>query len=294
MQWFRSWYRQKKNHYLFPLFTLIAGTVVGMLVTPTIGAICISISFYLALVIFIPWDKLHWRLNPYIFVFFVIFTITVIAIILKWKNLINVFQYLSMTFSTILLSLVIIKPSDKIWHLYKTYFFPAIVCIAIILPTWVSLTNIFPSSNPYRQLIRSVSGTVDISVSSNDKTDIIYLIPKGMGDLAFGEKGNALLTLSSTAMSAKQTGQGVVIWHGVFDMPATSEATKNSIRFLNHTDTIQIRFGPIPENTVILGGEAIITINNTVRLDFPIPAQTTDNYKAVFISDIQKYLGDFK
>ncbi|MBN1255726.1 MAG: hypothetical protein JXA50_10680 [Deltaproteobacteria bacterium] len=92
MYWFVQWYKRKKNHYLFPLFTAIVGMVGGMLLTPTIGVIGIALSLYLALVIFLPWHNIHLRrkLNlvlPYI----IPVVISIIIILPTWKYLITIF-----------------------------------------------------------------------------------------------------------------------------------------------------------------------------------------------------------
>lgn len=61
IQVFRNYFKSKAKHPLFAIFTGFAGVAIGMLIQPWIGAFCLSIAFYLALVIFVPWHKIYNR-----------------------------------------------------------------------------------------------------------------------------------------------------------------------------------------------------------------------------------------
>src|SRR4030042_3980203 len=62
---FKRKIKQKKAHRLFPVFTASMGVWLGMLLTPTIGAFCIVLSIYSALVMWFPWGKIPCRKIPW-------------------------------------------------------------------------------------------------------------------------------------------------------------------------------------------------------------------------------------
>lgn len=53
-----QWFRQKKSHWLFPLFASLLVELLLLLISPTVGTIGL-VLVYLALVIFPPWDKIQ-------------------------------------------------------------------------------------------------------------------------------------------------------------------------------------------------------------------------------------------
>jgi len=243
LTWFKKgwyWFKQKNAHYLFPIFTFFVGWVIGMLTTPFIGALSTGITLYLALVIFIPWDKIKWL---------------------------------------------------AIFHKVLSYIISAIVVIAIILPMWNILINIFPSNNPYRELIRTATATVEVTIRSSEEIDGRYITAGGY--LAFVIKSGAILLVSSPECFGKQIGEERVQYHGVFDLDTTDIYTKNHIYALKNTEYIQIVFVPIPDNSQVLSGKAVVTINNSVRIEFDVPAQQMTNSN-ILIKDIQAYFRDFK
>lgn len=83
--------KRKKAHFLFPIFTGSLGAWLGLLLTPTIGVIFIAISVYLAIVIFVPWNKSfrnNWKLCCK---YFIPAVITLLIVVLAWDKLISIF-----------------------------------------------------------------------------------------------------------------------------------------------------------------------------------------------------------
>lgn len=145
--------------------------------------------------------------------------------------------------------------------------------------------------NPYRQLIRTATATVEVTIKSDQQINTQFL-DRG-GYMAFGKGTTALLLMSSTTCFARQTGNGQVVYRGVFQLDATSEATQRPILFLKEADYVQIGFKPMPESMEVLGGKAICTLNNTVRVELPIPSQKMQK-DIIMILNIQPTLSDFK
>lgn len=84
-------------------------------------------------------------------------------------------------------------------------------------------------------------------------------------------------------------------------MDATSNATKQPVSFLNQAEYVLIGFALIPKDAQILGGIAIITINDAVRFEIPVPPQqlsgppaVKDTQGQIFVRDVQRYLSDIK
>lgn len=195
------------------------------------------------------------------------------------------------------LTLVIFIPWDKIkwlavFHKVTPYIMSAIVVIAIILPMWNILINIFPSNNPYRELIRTATATVEVTIRSSEDVNTRYISEGGY--LAFMiNSSNALLLVSGPECYGKQIGEDRVLYHGTFDLDTIQIYTKNHIYVLKYTEYIQIGFEPIPDNSQILGGKAVVTLNNSVRIEVDIPTQKmTSDY--ILIKDVQECFQNFK
>ena len=235
MHWFVQWYKQKKNHYLFPLFTAIVGMVGGMLLTPTIGVIGIALSLYLALVIFLPWHKIKW---------------------------------------------------DRKLHLIMPYIISIIISCVIILPISKYLITIFPSYNPYKQLIRTVTATVEVYVDSKENGKG-HILDKG-GYLIFAKGKEALLITSASESYEKQIDENTILYRGIFNMDASSDVTQQKVHFLKQAEYIQIGFSRL-KKMQIKDGKAIVIINSNIRCEFIIPSQHMNN-NFIIIPNIQRNL----
>ena len=145
--------------------------------------------------------------------------------------------------------------------------------------------------NLYKQLIRTASATVEIVISSKENVNSNYM-DRG-GYLAFAKGQGVLMVVSATTCLGKQLGGDKVLYRGVFDLDATSDATQQPVIFLKQAEYVQIGFKPMPEKQNVLSGKAIVTINNAVRLEFTVPPQTmTKDF--IIVPEIQKYMVDFK
>ena len=145
--------------------------------------------------------------------------------------------------------------------------------------------------NLYKQLIRTASATVEVIISSKENVNANYMDQGGY--LAFAKGQDALLVVSAITCLGKQIGSDKVLYRGVFELDATSEATRKQVIFLKDAEYLQIGFKPIPEKQQVLSGKAIVTINNNVRVEFTIPPQMmTKDF--IVIPEINKYLNDFK
>ena len=235
-----KWVKQSKYHYLFSVFTFSVGWVLGMLTTPLVGAIFITFSIYLALVIYIPWDY--------------------IKFIKKFRK-------------------------------FAGFILSAIIVISIVIPLWSHIIYVFPSNSPYRELIRNATATVEVTISSSEKVNTHFL-DQG-GGLAFMINDyQSILLVSAMECSGKQTGGDRVQYRGVFNLDTTSNYTKNCVYALKNTEYILVIFVPIPENSYVLEGKAIVTINNTVRIEFNIPAQQMVG-NLIVIEDIEDSFKEF-
>ena len=145
--------------------------------------------------------------------------------------------------------------------------------------------------NLYKQLIRTASATIEIIINSSENVDANFMDQGGY--LAFAKGQIPLMIVSATTCIGKQIGGNKVLYRGVFNLDATSEATQKPVLFLKESEYVQIGFKPIPEKKEVLSGKVIVTINNGVRIEFPIPHQImTKDF--IIVPEIHKYLEDFK
>ena len=104
--------------------------------------------------------------------------------------------------------------------------------------------------NLYKQLIRTAAATVEVIIKSNENVNANYMDQGGY--LAFARGQDALLVVSATSCLGKQLGGDKVIYRGVFNLDATSEATQKPVLFLKDAEYVQIGFKPMPEKKDIL------------------------------------------
>ena len=83
--------------------------------------------------------------------------------------------------------------------------------------------------------------------------------------ITFKKNDQALLTMNSTKCTAKQTGEGKVIYSAIFNMYAKDKAVGKPVYFIKDSDHIQIEFIPMPEkNKVFL----LLTKNLSKKIYF--------------------------
>ena len=112
--------------------------------------------------------------------------------------------------------------------------------------------------NPLKKPIASATSTVEIVIQSDQKINQHYMDSGGY--LAFAKGTKTILTTSASNSWARQTGNGEVVYRGVFQMPATNSAVGKPIEFLESAEYLQILFYQIPKNSSVIIGKAIIVL----------------------------------
>lgn len=140
--------------------------------------------------------------------------------------------------------------------------------------------------NPIKKPISTATTTVEVTVESDEQINTTYGDRGGYFVICKGDE--ALLVTSATQCRARQTGNGEVIYRGIFNMDATDSAVGREICFLRDAEYMQIEFFPIKEHYKIITGRAIFIVNNSVRYEFLIPGQITED-KKIYIRDIQEF-----
>jgi len=145
--------------------------------------------------------------------------------------------------------------------------------------------------NPAAQPIRTGTVTIEVVAESNDQVNTTFM-DRG-GYVAFGRGTEALMVLSATESRARQTGQGDVIWHGVFNMDATDPSVGKPVRFLRDAEFLQVQFVNLPAKSKIKRGLAVVTINSAVRLEIPVPEQQMPEDK-IIVPQVGRFLSSLK
>lgn len=140
---------------------------------------------------------------------------------------------------------------------------------------------------PARQPIASATATVILQINSDADVNAHYMDSGGY--VALGQGNSALLQASSHESWGNQLGNSTVRYRGVFTMPADSNAVGKPIEFLGQAQFIQLEFKQMPDNSVVTDGKVILVINDSVRLEFLIPQQQS-NEKRVFIRNLSEGL----
>jgi hypothetical protein len=125
--------------------------------------------------------------------------------------------------------------------------------------------------DPVRQTIAAATATAEVTIASADSIDTHFADSGGY--VAFFKGQNPLMVAISRDCFAIQQGGNRVLYRGVFTLDATSSIMGKPISALKESEYLQIGFKPMPPKQRVLGGRAIVTVNNTVRLEFEVPAQ---------------------
>lgn len=182
---------------------------------------------------------------------------------------------------------------DPLWWRNASYavvFLGTALVLAGSIGTW-HFGNLVEAVAPYRAPIRSASSTVEVIIESDEPYDNFYM-DRG-GYLAFGKGAEPLLTTSDSQCSAKQLGGGRALFRGVFNMDATDRAIGRPVGDLRRAEFVQIEFLPMPKNAHVLEGRAVVTVNNTVRVEFTVPEQQVQDGKIV-VRSIQPAFAEFR
>lgn len=145
--------------------------------------------------------------------------------------------------------------------------------------------------NPAAQPVRTGTITVEVVAESTDQVNATFRDRGGYA--AFGRGTEVLMVLAATESRAKQTGQGEVVWRGVFNMDATDPSVGKPVRFLQEAEYLQIGFTQMPPRSKIKRGLAVVTINSSVRLEIPVPEQQMMEDK-IMVTQTSRFLGDLR
>jgi Flp pilus assembly protein protease CpaA len=147
------------------------------------------------------------------------------------------------------------------------------------------------ADNPYMKPILTGTSEVKVILASEEQVNAHY-IDQG-GYLAFGRYGQPILLMSSIDCFAQQTGKDEVIWKGIFNLDASDNSINKPISYLANAQIVQIGFAPMPKEAKVKGGVAIITINNSIRIELKIPEQDITN-GLIIIGDLGNTLSKFQ
>ncbi len=152
--------------------------------------------------------------------------------------------------------------------------------------------NLAATAKPYRQPIRTATATVEIFINSSEPYNRNHFIDEG-GYLGFGQGTQALLITSAIDCLANQEGGDRVKFRGVFAMTSADPSVGQLVTNLRKSEYVQIEFLPMPKPAHVIGGRAIVLINNDVQLDILIPEQDTNDGK-IYVRDLKQAFSDFR
>lgn len=182
---------------------------------------------------------------------------------------------------------------DPLWWRTASYvvvFLGTALVLAGSIGTWY-FGNLVEAVAPFRAPIRSASATVEVFIRTDEPYDNFYM-DRG-GYLAFGKGNTALLTAGANESLGKQQGGSRALFRGVFEMDATDAAVGQSVASLRNAEFIQIEFLPMPKDSHVLNGRAVVTVNSAVRIEVDVPEQQIKDGK-IFVRGLGAIFRDFK
>ena len=145
--------------------------------------------------------------------------------------------------------------------------------------------------DPLHQTIKAATATVEVFIASGDAINTHYMDSGGY--LAFAKGQDALMVVTSLDCFGIQQGGNRLLYRGVFTLDATSSIIGKPISTLKDAEYVQIGFKPMAQKQQVLQGRAIVTVNDSVRLEFQVPAQQmTQDF--IVIRDIASALAILK
>lgn len=139
------------------------------------------------------------------------------------------------------------------------------------------------AQDPMRQSIVSAMAKAEVTIKSGANEGGHFIDVGGMAALAAGTNG--LILVSSVDSFGNQTGNGEVVYLGVFAMPAGGTAIGKPIDSLKEAEYVQVEFGKLPADSLVIRGKVEFIINNFLSLKFEIPQQKALGRK-VFVRDL--------
>jgi hypothetical protein len=89
----------------------------------------------------------------------------------------------------------------------------------------------------------------------------------------------------STQCTAKQQGDGKIVYRAIVNMDVSDAAFGKPVRSLEDAEYIQIGFLPMPEQSQVIEGKITGIFNGGTVLETSIPDQDTTNGK-IFVRDL--------
>lgn len=132
-------------------------------------------------------------------------------------------------------------------------------------------TKIEALGDPLRQTIKAATATVVVTIASSDPVNSHFMDSGGY--LAFVKGQSPLMVVTSLDCFGIQQGGDRVLYRGVFTLDATSPVVGKAIVMLKEAEYLQTGFKPMKPNQRVVGGRAIVTVNDSVRWEFEVPAQ---------------------
>ncbi len=191
--------------------------------------------------------------------------------------------YLTLVISLPLMNCVRNKP--KVRRYCITYFVPLIITILIIVPFWDRLIVPFPTTDPYKQPLRTGTATVVVGLEPNSVSLVQY--PSGYIQFMKGQEVLLGMKVSPANIYTKIV-NNQTFCNATFELDQTCKSVGNPICHLTKTEFAEISLNIIPAKSRITDGYAIFTFNSSVRIVIPIPSQIMDG-NTIMIQDIQKY-----
>lgn len=176
-----------------------------------------------------------------------------------------------------------ILPTSKTPPQGKVYIAGGIALVALVIFAVWFLTKSSQQDVVCDQPIRTATATIEITVASEEDINTTYL-DRG-AYLAFGKGSESLLTMSSRQCTAKQQGDGKIVYRAIVNMDVSDAAFGKPVYSLEEAEYIQIGFLPMPEESQVIMGKITGIFNGGTVLETSIPAQETTNGK-IFVGGL--------
>lgn len=193
--------------------------------------------------------------------------------------------------TTIFLAFVIFVPWEKLssWpkrKIFWQYFISAIVTCLIIVPAWNNWISIFPTTDPYKQLLRTGNANIEVIAEPSSVIGGMRSFA-GLGSVSLLKKDDVILEMNAAA-ARQQLENNQVRFFARPELYLKDESINKPIYKIAEAEAAIVFFEKLPPKSKILTGEVVLTFNNSIYIVIPIPPQTMEN-DVIIIQDIQKY-----
>lgn len=143
--------------------------------------------------------------------------------------------------------------------------------------------------NPTLKPIHSGTATIEVIIQSGDVVNG-HFIDLGAA-MAFVKGSELLMTMRSIDSFGKSNSNGQIKYRAVVNLDASDPSNGKPVNFLKEADRLELLIGPIKDNSKLVSGNVVITINSAVRLESPIPPQQI-NGKVIIVPDLTSMLAN--